>query len=66
MALPTGFDSDTSVTGWFMMGLQSARMAGIEVPSETLERINGYLDKVASPDQARYGYQPGRKRPHTR
>ncbi len=56
-----GFDSDTSVTGWFMMGLQSARMAGIEVPSETLERINGYLDKVASPDQARYGYQPGKK-----
>lgn len=56
-----GFDSDTSVTGWFMMGLQSARMAGIDVPSDTLERIHGYLDRVASPDQARYGYQPGKK-----
>ena len=26
-----GSDSDTSVTGWFVMGLQSARMAGLEL-----------------------------------
>ncbi|MCP4191902.1 MAG: terpene cyclase/mutase family protein [Planctomycetaceae bacterium] len=54
-----GFDSDTSVTGWFVMGLQSAMMAGLEVPSETLERISGYLDRVVAADGARYGYQPG-------
>jgi hypothetical protein len=54
-----GFDSDTSVTGWFVMGLQSARMAGLDVPSITMSRISDYLDKAASPDQARYGYQPG-------
>jgi hypothetical protein len=54
-----GFDSDTSVSGWFMMGLQSARMAKLEVPASTLERLGVYLDRVASADGARYGYQPG-------
>jgi hypothetical protein len=54
-----GSDSDTSVTGWFVMGLQSARMAGLEVPSETLQRVGAYLDRAAEADGARYGYQPG-------
>ena len=54
-----GFDSDTSVTGWFMMGLQSARMAGINVPEETLERLSEYLDRVSTSDGARYAYQVG-------
>ena len=31
-------DSDMSVTGWFVMALQSARMAGIEVPSPVFEQ----------------------------
>ena len=32
-----GIDSDMSVTGWFVMALQSARMAGLEVPSPVFE-----------------------------
>ena len=28
-------DSDTSVTGWYVMALQSGRMAGLEVQSPT-------------------------------
>lgn len=54
-----GTDSDTSVTGWFVMGLQSARMAGLEVPAEVFERVSGYLDRAAVGDGSRYGYQPG-------
>jgi len=54
-----GNDSDTSVTGWLLMGLQSARMAGIEVPNEVFERAGRYLDKAASQGGAQYGYQAG-------
>ncbi len=50
-------DSDMSVTGWFVMALQSARMAGIEVPSPVFDRINKFLDMVARDGGARYGYQ---------
>ena len=56
-----GQDSDTSVTGWFMMAFQSGMMAGLEVPSPVLERISEYLDKVASYDGSRYAYRPGRE-----
>jgi len=52
-----GSGSDLSVTGWFVMALQSARMAGIVVPSPVLKRISGYLDSVASSGGAGYGYQ---------
>jgi hypothetical protein len=51
-----GKDSDTSVTGWFVMALQSARMAGLEVPNETLARASEYLDSAAIDEGRRYGY----------
>ncbi len=56
-----GTDSDTSVTGWFVMGLQSGLMAGLEVPSPTLERVNKYLDSVQMYNGGFYKYQPIRK-----
>jgi hypothetical protein len=61
---PDLLDSDMSVTGWFVMALQSARMAGIEVPSPVWERIEEFLDTVARGDHegynigSRYAYQP--------
>ena len=36
-----------SVTGWVVMALQSARMAGIEVPSPVFDRVSKFLDSVA-------------------
>jgi hypothetical protein len=54
---PVNGDSDMSVTGWVVMALQSARMAGIEVPSPVFERISQFLDSVARDEGSRYAYQ---------
>lgn len=53
-------DADVSVTGWFVMALQSAMMAGLEVQSPSLDKISGFLDRCSSENGARYAYQPGR------
>jgi len=53
-----GSDSDLSVTGWFVMALQSARMAGLTVPSPTLNRVDNFLDSVSRNDGSEYAYQP--------
>ncbi|MBO7725635.1 MAG: terpene cyclase/mutase family protein [Thermoguttaceae bacterium] len=40
-------ESDLSVTGWCLMALMSARAAGLYVPDETFERIEGFLDLIS-------------------
>ena len=52
-----GKDGDMSVTGWYMMALKSAEMAGMDVPPEAFERIEGFLDLVATQEGRRYGYR---------
>ncbi len=52
-------DSDTSVTGWCVMALQSARMAHLEVPSDTLANVSRYLDSAQGADGSQYYYKPG-------
>jgi hypothetical protein len=54
---PVNGESDMSVTGWVVMALQSARMAGIEVPSPVFDRISQFLDSVGRDDGTRYAYQ---------
>lgn len=54
--------SDTSVVGWQLMALQSARAANLTVPEETFELAGHYLDSAQHQDGALYGYQP-RQRP---
>lgn len=51
-----GQGSDLSVTGWVLMALQSARMAGLEVPSETFRRVSAYLDLVSREGGSQYAY----------
>ncbi|MEM9367745.1 MAG: prenyltransferase/squalene oxidase repeat-containing protein [Planctomycetota bacterium] len=54
------FDADLSVTGWYVMGLVSAKSAGLEGTQSPLEGARYYLDAVESYDGAAYGYQQGR------
>ena len=53
-----GTDEDLSVTGWFAMALQSARMAGIEVPSDVFEKLSKYLNTVQHEYGSQYSYRP--------
>ena len=50
-------ESDTSVTGWILMGLQSARMAGIQVPQPTFDKVSRFLDTVAKEGGSKYVYE---------
>jgi len=61
-ASPPERRSDTSVVGWQLMALQSARAARLTVPEETFELASHFLDSVQSSDGAQYAYQP-RNRP---
>jgi hypothetical protein len=49
---------DTSVTGWALMALHTARMAGIEVQHEDFVRASSFLDSVQVPGMSRYKYEP--------
>ncbi len=53
-------DSDTSVTGWFLIALVSAKSGGFEVPDSCLRRVTGWLNKVDRDDGATYGYMESR------
>ena len=50
---------DTSVVGWQLMALTSARMAGLNAGGSAFSAAGKWLDAVAVHDGAEYAYQPG-------
>ena len=59
-----GEPGDTSVLGWQLMALQSAKVAGLDVPESALAKAGRYLDSCQHLEGALYGYQPGREPTH--
>ncbi len=54
-----GKSSDTSVTGWMMMALQSGKLTGLDTDESTWDGINRWLDGARSPEQAHlFRYNP--------
>jgi hypothetical protein len=53
-----GDSGDTSVTGWYVMALQSGIAAGLEVDQSTLYKVREFMDTVMDSDGVRYSYQP--------
>lgn len=49
---------DTSVTGWFVMALESGRAADLDVSDDALRKVGYFLDSVQHYNGAAYGYQP--------
>ena len=57
-------DSDVSTSGWMIMALKSARLAGIEVPEEAFDRAASYLWSMYHPSGG-FGYSTPAQRPST-
>lgn len=52
-------ESDLSVSGWFLMALQSARMGQLDVPEEALVNVDRFLETVASQPMDDQNFQVG-------
>ena len=53
-------ESDTSVSGWQLMALKSAQMAGLAVPEAALRKVEHWLEQAEAPGGAasQYVYNP--------
>ncbi|MHC4400573.1 MAG: hypothetical protein ACYTG0_12930 [Planctomycetota bacterium] len=51
-------ESDTSVSGWQLMALKSAQMAGLDVPDGVMDKVGRWLDLAQAEDGSQYVYNP--------
>ncbi|MFH1265864.1 MAG: hypothetical protein ABIK89_09050, partial [Planctomycetota bacterium] len=51
-------ESDTSVSGWQLMALKSAQMAGLDVPADRMQKVGRWLDLAQADGGSRYMYNP--------
>ena len=47
---------DLSMTGWYVMALQSGKSAGLDVNESILRKVSGFLDTVSHDEGASYSY----------
>jgi len=60
-----GQPGDTTVTAWQFAALKSASLAGVAVPSPTIDGVSRFLDRVQTKDGDLYGYLAPAARPCT-
>jgi hypothetical protein len=60
-----GQAGDTTVTGWQVVSLKSAAMAGVPVRSPTIDGVTRFLDSVQNQGGAAYGYRTPAAKPST-
>jgi hypothetical protein len=60
-----GQPGDTTVTGWQLAALKSAGLAGLAIPSPTMDGVVRFLDRVQVRRGEAYGYQSPQARPCT-
>ncbi len=57
--------ADTSVTGWFLMALQSGRLAGLEVPRTTLDGVARWVERSQQSEDQPHLYRYNWNAPDT-
>jgi len=54
---PADGENDTSVTGWMVMALKSAKLSGLDIETGAVKDAISWVDKMTEPEFGRTGYQ---------